>query len=351
MQIKTNCVHYLGDRPCKPHKQNGYHCDTCTAFQEKAEKILIIKLGAIGDVIRTTPLLRRIKTEHPAAVIYWLTYTPEVLSKSWVDFRLPVTLESTLWLNTIEFDWVLNLDKDPVAVAVCKSVSAKRKNGFEADSYGLARPISSQAEEDKWCTGLFDDLNQQNCKHYVQEIFEIAGYNFSEEEYIIERESSRPFPVPKGKKVVGLNTGCGGRWTSRLYPVDHWITLARLLDANGYTVVLLGGEQEDGRNKEISSKSNALYFSYFSLVDFISLMDHCDIVVTAVTMGMHLAIALQKKLVLFNNIFNPREFYMYNRGIIIEPTPNCDCYFTPVCPHDSMRNLAPEKVLSAVKSV
>ena len=36
-----------------------------------------------------------------------------------------------------------------------------------------------------------------------------------------------------------------------------------------------------------------------------------DLVVTAVTMAMHIALGLGKKLVLFNNIFNPHEFELY----------------------------------------
>ena len=34
---------------------------------------------------------------------------------------------------------------------------------------------------------------------------------------------------------------------------------------------------------------------------------------------------------LFHNIFNVNEFELYNRGIIIEPTSGCDCYFGNTC--------------------
>jgi len=55
--------------------------------------------------------------------------------------------------------------------------------------------------------------------------------------------------------VVGLNTGCGGRWTSRLWPETHWVTLAASLKKNGYEVVLLGGEQEHEKNLRLAKKS------------------------------------------------------------------------------------------------
>jgi len=155
----------------------------------------------------------------------------------------------------------------------------------------------------------------------------------------------------KSKKIIGLNTGCGGRWTSRLWPNEYWIELAMNLKKNGYEVIFLGGEQEHEKNILLSEKSGGKYFGYFSLDKFISLMNECDLVVTSVTMAMHIAIGLKKKLILFNNIFNKNEFYLFGRGEIIEPNPKCDCYYSPVCSHDSMKNIKPKEVMSKLKSL
>ena len=79
-------------------------------------------------------------------------------------------------------------------------------------------------------------------------------------------------------------------------------------------------------------------------------MDRCDLVVTAVTMGMHIALALGKKLVLFNNIFNANEFEMYGRGRILSPEQSCTCFFQPRCRNEKfcMETLAPATVQAAV---
>ena len=252
-------------------------------------------------------------------------------------------------LKQIEFDWLINLDKDGIAISLANSINAKKKSGFTIDEFGHAKPISSAAEEHKWLTGLFDDLNKQNTKHYVQEIFEICGYEFNDEEYILEVESSgKTWDIDKSKKIIGLNTGCGGRWTSRLWPTEHWIKLATDLLSNGYEVILLGGEQEDEKNKFIQKESGAKYFGFFPLKVFMDLLNQCDTIVSAVTMAMHLAVGLQKNLILFNNIFNRNEFYLYGRGEILEPDFDCDCYFTPVCPNNCMQYLKPEKVLDTI---
>ena len=62
IEVKRDCRFFRGDVPCKPHKQHGVHCSECKYYEKIDKNILIIKLGAIGDVIRTTPLLRRLKT-------------------------------------------------------------------------------------------------------------------------------------------------------------------------------------------------------------------------------------------------------------------------------------------------
>ena len=73
--IKFDCRYFRGDIPCKPNKNYGVHCIDekgidCNYYAHVKEKILIIKLGAIGDVIRTTPLLEPIKKQYPGAGIY-----------------------------------------------------------------------------------------------------------------------------------------------------------------------------------------------------------------------------------------------------------------------------------------
>ena len=351
MFVKTDCVHFKGDIPCKPHKQFGYHCEDCPLYKKIEKKIIIIKLGAIGDVIRTTPILRKLRSENPNAHITWLTYAPEILSKDWVDRILDVNVESIELVKQIEFDWLIVLDKDPIAISLANQINATKKSGFTIDEFGRAKPISSKAEEHKWLTGIFDDISKQNKKHYIQEMFDILGYEFSDEEYILDITENIKWDLDCTKKIVGLNTGCGGRWVSRLWPNEYWIELAKMLMKNGNEVILLGGEQEHEKNILLSQESGAKYFGHFSLKKFISLVNKCDIVVTAVTMAMHIAMGLKKKVIIFNSIFNKNEFYLYNRGEIIEPNPKCDCFYIPNCPHDSMRNILPENVFQKISTL
>jgi ADP-heptose:LPS heptosyltransferase len=352
MTLKTDCRFFRGDIPCKPHKRLGVHCvddagKVCPHYDPINKQILIIKLGAIGDVIRTTPLLHKLKATHPSAKIWWLTLTPEILP-SVVDEPLGFSLKNIVSLRSLHFDLLYNLDKDREACALAEQISATTKKGFRLKD-GVVSPINAAAEA-KYLTGVFDDLSRANTRSYPQEIFEICGFSFGGERYILDRpeKPSTARKINKRKRVVGLNTGCGGRWTSRLWDDKNWISLARMLKKKGYEVVLLGGELEHSKNQKLARATKAKYFGHVPLQQFIDLVDQCDLVVTGVTMAMHIAIGLGKKIVLFNNIFNKHEFELYGLGTIVEPDKPCRCYYQPSCTNAQYRCMDHVPVKSVV---
>ena len=55
--VRRDCLHFRGDMPCAPHKTDGVHCADCPDFKPRRGRMLIVKLGAAGDVVRTTLLL------------------------------------------------------------------------------------------------------------------------------------------------------------------------------------------------------------------------------------------------------------------------------------------------------
>ncbi|MEN8193015.1 MAG: glycosyltransferase family 9 protein [Bacteroidota bacterium] len=355
--VKTDCRYFKGHIPCKFNKTHNVRCTSgnsvCSFYDKTDKKILIIKLGAIGDVIRTTPLFSRLKKENPSAKFYWLTLTPDIVPAE-VDLTLKLDLNSSIYLQEVEFDIAINLDKDYEACALFNRIKANKKFGFSLVD-GFPTPTNQLAEH-KYLTGIFDDLNQQNKKNYLEEIFEICDLDFQGEKYTLDSfdDHSKEWEIDYSKKIVGLNTGCGGRWTSRLWPEKYWIELAKKLIAQGYEVIFLGGELEDEKNKRLSEQSGGKYFGTFPLKTFINLVNQVDLVVTAVTMAMHITLGLNKKIVLFNNIFNKHEFELYGLGKIIEPEKECNCFFSAKCSnndYECMDFLYPSKVLSSVNEL
>jgi heptosyltransferase-2 len=342
-EVKFDCLHFQGAIPCKPNKLHGAICSSCSSYQPIEKRILIIKLGALGDVIRTTPLLSKLREEHVNAHITWLTLSPAV---------------SIFALQNSIFDIVINLDKDKEACLLMQLISADQKYGFtwEDDHVAACTP----AAEHKLMTGFFDQISKENTKSYLEEIFEICHFTFNKEPYQIRLNNTFDLKwkqnftdLAKDKIIVGLNTGCGPRWNTRLWSDAHWTDLALKLKAAGYFPVFLGGALEDEKNKTLAIAAGVYYPGHFSLEEFIAITNNCSVVVTQVTMMMHIATALQKKLVLMNTIFNPHEFELYGRGVLIGPPSPCLCYFGNSCSesHPCMMDITPEVVLEALSQL
>jgi ADP-heptose:LPS heptosyltransferase len=352
--VHRDCRFFRGELPCKPHKQHGVICEGCPHYEPYRERFLIIKLAAAGDVIRTTPLLRKLRSVYPQAWISWLTETPDVVptraqDAAGADEILKWGHDATLIVEETPWDWIITLDKDRPACALANRAVARRRAGYYLDN-GRPAPVDHLAEP-KFITGIDDKQNRANTLSYPQEIFKICGYEWAGEEYVLDPCRDQPLPdgLPHRRPLIGLNTGCAPRWKSRLWPEAYWIELAnKLMDAD-YGVLLLGGPLEHEKNLQIAAASGATYLGHFPLKQFIRLVGEIDLMVTAVTMAMHITIGLGKRLVLFNNIFNPREFELYKRGEILEPDPPCICTFVADCELHCMDRIEPARVMKAIE--
>ncbi|MFN5633605.1 MAG: glycosyltransferase family 9 protein [Flavobacteriia bacterium] len=357
--VHFDCRHFRGAIPCKPNKLNGAICTSCTEYSKIEKRILIIKLGALGDVIRTTPLVVRFRKMYPNAQITWLTQSPDILPKDGqIDIIYRMDAPSLFTISNSSYDLAINLDKEPEACILLDKVKAQEKYGYIQRNGVLS--AATPAAEHKLMTGFFDDLSKANTKSYPKEIFEICHLDFQGEDYLIQLndELAKVWRITlenhaTGAQIVGLNTGCGPRWNTRLWSENAWIELATKLREEGYFPVFLGGELEHEKNVRMSHAAGVYYPGHFSLAEFIALTDSCDFVVTQVSMMMHIATALKKKMVLMNTIFNRHEFELYGRGVIIEPPSACECYYGNTCVRGNscMHDITPAVVCEAVKSL
>jgi heptosyltransferase-2 len=335
-EVKTDCHHFRTTIPCSPNKKEGVTCLDCNFYKPITKRILIIKLGALGDVIRTTPLVVKYKELYPSAHFTWITQSPAVLPSDDIQQILKWDATSIYIIENSKYDIAINLDKEQEACTLLKNVDAKKKYGYTWGDYAIAP--ATPAAEHKLMTGFFDSISVENKKSYLEEIFEICHFNFDKEPYLINKNQQladfwldKWTRLAEGREIVGLNTGCGPRWNTRLWTNEEWIALAEKLMKEGYYPVFLGGELEHEKNEMFAQETGAHYPGYFSLEEFIALADGCQYIVTQVSMMMHIATALQKKMVLMNNIFNKYEFELYDRGVIVEPKSGCICYFGNTC--------------------
>ncbi len=364
--IKFDCRYFSGDKPCRFKTI----CINCRFYKPAAERILIIKLASVGDVLRTTALLPALRKKYPRSYISWLVSSPAeklLETNPYIDRILVYSLESALLLQSEKFDLVVCLDKAPEAASIANLVKADKKYGFGLDEQGKIYPFNKEAE---YCfiLGLDDELKfYKNKKTYQEMIFELAGLKYRNERYELklcqgELDSAEQFFKRNGLKpkdtVIGVNTGAGKVFANKHLKPEKTVELIKLLaEKIGAKVLLLGGPLEKRLNEYILRMTKGYRIINGgcdnSLECFSALVNKCSVVITADTLALHIAIALNKPVVALFGPTCPQEIGLYGRGKKIVTDSDCAPCYKNKCdkPSTCMDKIKAEKIVSAVKDV
>ena len=366
MILKTDCRHFKGDRPCDPHKEKGIKCDDCNYYQPIKSKILIIKLDAVGDVLRTTSILKPLKKKYPESYIEWCTRLNSLelfKNNSLVDEVITIEDDALFRINAEEYDIVINLDTSKVSSAIAASANAKEKIGFVLNKKSHVEATSDSAQQ--WLEmSAFDDVKKSNQKSYQLLMYEILGLDLPVEPpliHISEKEKSKATTkeivknINSNKPVIGLNVGVGVKWPSKGWPLNRWQELIEKLGSDKYNLLLLGGPEEVETVKQLKKDFNFVVDTGCdnSLLEFAEIVDLCDLIITADTLALHIATALQKKIITLFGPTSANEIELYGKGIKLSSPDGCKCYYRKHCSEDvsCMKKINSEMVIDAIDSL
>ncbi len=348
MFVHYDCRFFLGYKPCVFKRE----CADCPHYAPFGTRILIIKLAAMGDVLRTTPLLRGLKRSQGDCHITWLTeesVVPMLKGVPEIDRLLPYNLEAALQLATESFDRLYCFDKEPKATALAMNIRAMKKAGFGMNEYGGVMPLNAESEY-TFELGINDDLKfRQNRKTYPELIFECAGIPYPEpQEYLITdlteeirwaRGHLSGLGVGPDELKVGLNTGAGEVFATKKWTEEGYALLAdRLAVELGARALLLGGPLERNRNDRIAASvrhSPCDTGTDHSIRRFSGIVGNCDLLVTGDTLAMHIAIALKVPVLAILGPTCPQEIELYGRGSMIVSDFDCSPCYLGVCPKET----------------
>lgn len=333
------------------------------------KRILIVKLAAIGDVLRTTPLLSGLKRAYPHSHITWVVDQeahPLLQNTPLIDRLLPFAFPSLLPLEVENFDLIIGLEKEPRGAALVSKCRGQEKKGFGLGPEGNVRPLNP-ASDYAFFLGLSDELKFfQNKKTYPELIFEVAELDYRKDEYLLglrpediawaEKLAGR-LGLKKGGKIIGLNTGAGDVFANKAWTREGYIQLIKRLKREPRTrLLLLGGPKEKERNSQILRQAGEAASDTGcenTLGQFAALINLCDLVVTGDTTALHIAIALKKKVVALFGPTCAEEIELYGRGEkIISSLPCAPCYrrscqVSPNC----MQNIKAEEVMEKIRAL
>jgi ADP-heptose:LPS heptosyltransferase len=247
---------------------------------------LIAKLGATGDVVRTTPLLRRFNGQ-----ITWVTAAKNtVLLENLADNLQGFSWEERERVSDMQYDLVINLEDTLEVAQFLKTVRCSETFGAYIDSGNSLRYteasvrwfdlslISTYGKQEA------DKLKFRNRRTYQERIFDGLGFRFTGETYLL------PEAIETGLSGdVAIAADAGPVW-----PMKKWAYYAELkqeLEDQGLTVNVLPERS--------------------SLLEHLSDVRNHRCLVGGDSLPMHFALGTGTRCVSLFNCTSPWEIYDY----------------------------------------
>jgi len=339
LEIKPDCRHYRGDRPCIHNRL----CEGCRHYDPWKEKILIIKTAAMGDVLRTTTILPALRAKYPGSKVTWLTdpaSAPLLYGNSLIDEIVLMDASTVPALLPRKFDIVLSLDKEKACSGLAMILNAGTKLGMGLSEHGTAYPLNAEAEY-AFSLGLSDDLKfRKNQKTYVSLLMDICGLEGEPASPRIElsaaemEESARLLGtvVDSGKKRIGVVVGAGSVFANKTPSPEKWREIITAVEAEpgaGYEIILLGGPGEKEKIEAVKSTGGRLLSvePVENVRLFAGVISQMDGLICGDTLAMHIACAVNvPALVLFGPTC-PNEIDLFSNGVkLVSPIDCAPCY-------------------------
>jgi heptosyltransferase-2 len=139
-------------------------------------------------------------------------------------------------------------------------------------------------------------------------------------------------PRLKRRYDVGLNHLVGSKWPTKAWPMSHWKELEKLCLKEGLSV-----KWQEGKD---------------NIEEYMDWIFAGRLIVTCDSLGMHLGLALRKKVIALFGSTPSDGIYMYNRGTIVRAQGSCakaPC-MKSCCDNDMvcMKEIAPEHVMRLI---
>jgi heptosyltransferase-1 len=293
-------------------------------------KILIVKLGSIGDIVHTLPALAAIRRALPQAEISWvvekrsaeilrpgrnqfLSHLIEVDTKALrhqesLGETLLIARQQLRGLRASAFDLSLDFQGLLKSAAIAKLAKAKRRYGFEREA--LREPASRFLLTDRVAVPQKIHVIRKNLT-LAQKALKIPVPErdfefpiFTEKSHVEEAEK---IVARAGANFAILNPA--GGWVTKLWHAEKFGALAdRLWEENGLISVVTVAPNENALAEKVlkNSKSGKAFAANLSLKGFYELAGRAKIYVGGDTGPTHLAAAAKAPIV---GIFGPTEWW------------------------------------------
>ena len=330
--------------------------------------ILVIKIGALGDVLRTTfiaqALKDKFKKENPK--IFWITSEkakPLFVNNPYVD---SVVLDKDKErLKDISFHLVVNLEEDKENCTFAYSLRPKNLIGFYYKQ-GKILPTSSAKEwfdmsalGEKPNNDILKKQNKKTHRQILSEIIMVENYGkykpflrLTKKQNQLTNNFLRRYNISRDDLIVGINTGSADRWPKQLSIKKTTNLIDELYKKYNAKILLFGGPNEIDRNNEILKLTRSPVITTGcgnDLLEFPALISVCSIFITTDSLGLHVALALKRKTICLVGPTSSAEIDMYGLGKKIVAKSKCVCCYKSTC--NSMDKIDLKEVFYSINTI
>ena len=260
-----------------------------------------------------SPLPARIRKDNPDVHISWLvdgSCAPVLQMNPHIDRILPFDWQAVAQLSVETFDAVYSFERTPAAAALVDRVAAAHKAGLAYGGSHNGLYAMGESAKHFFKMNLWNDYRtRQNTKTWTELYFEVAGFRYEGEPYVLrvpaDAESRVRAFLADGADAPWICFNLGGSLPIKKWPLDHWLTLGRALLGRGYQIVITGGSTEAADCEALQTSLSALVsyprqvrYTSLSIEEFSAVPGCCDVVITGDSFGFHTTLAHQRPCVL-----------------------------------------------------
>ncbi|MBN3033474.1 MAG: glycosyltransferase family 9 protein [Candidatus Saganbacteria bacterium] len=313
-------------------------------------RILIVKLGALGDVLRTTSLLPGLAEKFAPAELDWITADAASELLDWNPY-LSRVLAWDERDGAGSYDLVIGLEDEKDVCRFASTVDAKEVIGAYLSKGRITYTPSAWFDMSvisRFGLEQANSLKQKNEKTYQQHMADLLGikvspyvFKLQPDEIEYGRKVVKDLGIGIKEKIVGVNTGAGKRWPQKSWGSEQTIDLVkRIRDELGAVSLILGGLDERARNRAIARETGMPETGVHSLRGFAGVVNRCAVLLSSDSLALHFGIALNKRLVVFFGPTSAAEIELYGLGEKLAPDKPCavcykkSCELKPNCMDD-----------------
>jgi lipopolysaccharide heptosyltransferase I len=302
--------------------------------------ILIVRLGALGDVVHAIPAVAALRRVFPDAGIDWLVDARhrEIVDLVTVVDRV-IPLESPTLAGWTAAVRVLRGMSYDVAI----DLQGLMKSALLARASGAARVVgfSIWHLREKTARPFYSDAHDAEGGHVIRKNLRLLRAVGVEDDEIRFPLADRPSPaldllrqrIPGGRRFALINAGAA--WPNKRWPPERFGELAAFLDdACGLTPVVLWGPAEQPLAEAViaASSNTAIAAPATSVADLVALTRASALVISGDTGPLHIATAVGAPTVSLFGPTDPNRNGPYaDADVAVSRFETCGCHYDRRC--------------------